>query len=241
LFDEFADAQAAVQDLVQAGYPRDQIALLANNSSGHHPGLMTNPAFIKEEMEHDSDATSGLGLGVEIGGGLGVILGLLIGLGTIAIPGIGPVIAAGAWVTTAAGAAAGAIVGGAIGALTDRGVSKEDAHLYAEGVRRGGTLVTIHAAEDQVDRITQIFKARGAVDIERRGAHWRADGWVSFDHDAQPLSAAEIAQIREREATAGHEAEHHHAVRHYFQPPPVEGVGGVANETTHYAEDESRS
>ena len=51
-------------------------------------------------------------------------------------------VAAGWLVATAAGAAAGGLTGGIIGALTQAGVSDEDAQVYAEGVRRGGTLVT---------------------------------------------------------------------------------------------------
>jgi hypothetical protein len=41
-------------------------------------------------------------------------------------------------VSTLAGVGAGALIGGALGALTQAGVSKEDADVYAEGLRRGG-------------------------------------------------------------------------------------------------------
>ena len=60
--------------------------------------------------------------------------------------GAGPVVAAGWLVATAAGAATGAVVGGAagglVGSLTGADVPERDAQFYAEGVRRGGTLVT---------------------------------------------------------------------------------------------------
>src|ERR1700761_2817739 len=45
------------------------------------------------------------------------------------------------------GAAAGAATGGIVGALTEAGVSKDEAPLYAEGVRRGGTLVSARVAD----------------------------------------------------------------------------------------------
>ncbi len=55
-------------------------------------------------------------------------------------------VAAGWLASTAAGAAAGPVAGGAeggiIGALTEFGVNEGDAHIYAEGLRRGGTVVT---------------------------------------------------------------------------------------------------
>ena len=73
---------------------------------------------------------------------MGGTAGLPAGLGLLAIPGLGPVVAAGWLAATAVGAAAGAATGGIVGALTEAGVSEEEAHSYAEGVRRGGTLVS---------------------------------------------------------------------------------------------------
>ena len=40
-----------------------------------------------------------------------------------------------------------AVAGGILGALTEAGVSEEDAQVYAEGVRRGGTLLTVRVPE----------------------------------------------------------------------------------------------
>ena len=71
-----------------------------------------------------------------------VRVGLLTGLGLMAIPGVGPVVAAGWLVATLAGAAAGGVTGGAVGALTEAGISKDEADVYAEGLRRGGAVVS---------------------------------------------------------------------------------------------------
>jgi len=216
LYDTFRSAKEAVTEIVQAGGSRDHIAMLANDSTGDHPPLSINPAWAREEFDTDSTSQSGIVTGAELGIGVGGILGFLVGIGTIAIPGIGPLIALGTWASVAAGATAGGVVGGVIGALTDRGVSDEDAHLYAEGLRRGGTLVTMVVPADQVDKMTQIFKKHGAVDIEKRNAHWTAEGWVSFDPDAEPLTPEQIAAAKAR--AAGHEAEHHQAVKSYPTP-----------------------
>ena len=59
--------------------------------------------------------------------------GLLAGLGLSAMPGLGPVVAARWLAATAVRAAAGAATRGIVGALTQAGVLKEDAPLYAEG------------------------------------------------------------------------------------------------------------
>lgn len=76
------------------------------------------------------------------------IAGLIVipGIG----PGIGPVVAAGVLATTLAGAATGA-TGGILGALVDYGISKEKAPVYAESIRRGGTLVSVRAEETRAD------------------------------------------------------------------------------------------
>ena len=103
--------------------------------------------------ETTSAAGADAGTGAEAGGVLGAGVGLLTGLGLIAIPGVGPVVAAGWLAATIAGAvvgaAAGAVTGGIVGALTGDGMTVADANVYAEGVRRGGTLLTVRTADDR--------------------------------------------------------------------------------------------
>jgi hypothetical protein len=238
LLDRFEDAQAAIADIVSAGTPRDKISLLANDSTGKHPGLIGNPAFAREELDEKSEEQPHALVGAEVGFGLGGVLGLLVGAGTIAIPGIGPLIAAGIWATIGAGAVGGGVVGGIIGALTEHGISEKDAHLYAEGLRRGGTLVTVRAAVDAYDGIAQILKNHGAVDVEKRGASWTAEGWLSFDPAAGSLPPEQIAALKAE--TENDTVEHPHHVRHYFNPAgaaePIHG--GASTVTTHYGEDE---
>ena len=130
LFDSYDEAASAVRSLKDAGIPADDISLVANNAKG----------LIKEETHTHSEtnAPTGAGLGAATGAGVG----LLAGLGALAVPGIGPVVAAGWLLSTAVGAALGATSGGILGALLKAGVTEDDAHVYAEGIRRGGTLVT---------------------------------------------------------------------------------------------------
>ncbi len=99
--------------------------------------------------------------GTVLGGGAG----LLAGLGMLAIPGIGPVVAAGWLVATALGAGVGAASGGLLGSLIGAGVAETDAHTYAEGVRRGGTLVTVRAEGNQSAMVEAILAKHAAVDI----------------------------------------------------------------------------
>jgi hypothetical protein len=58
------------------------------------------------------------------------------------------------------------------------GVPEDEAHFYAEGVRRGGALVTVNAENDELAaRAVEIMKRYGAVDIDQRAAEWREQGW----------------------------------------------------------------
>jgi hypothetical protein len=239
LYDHYENASAAVSDIIQAGTSRDKISLLANNLEGDHPPLITNPSYAREEIDGKENTQPGVVTGAEFGIGVGGILGLMLGTGAIVIPGIGPLIAAGTWAAIAAGAAAGGVVGGAIGLLTAHGISDKDAHLYAEGLKRGGTLITVVADEGQIEAISQILKTHGAVDIEKRGATWSAEGWVSFDPYQNNLTPAEIAAAR---SATWREGVEHHAVRHYFKPSgtTAELPDGASNRTTRYGEDEMK-
>ncbi|KAA3452303.1 hypothetical protein C7I87_02680 [Mesorhizobium sp. SARCC-RB16n] len=175
LFDNYDDAADAVGELEATGVPRANISIVANNSDDWYDA---------NHSEAAEDAGSGAGIGAVIGGAGG----LLTGLGVMAIPGVGPVVAAGWLAATAAGAVAGAVAGGAaggiIGALTESGVPERDAHVYAEGVRRGGTLVTAKVEDELVPNAEEILGQSRSVDLTERRRMYEADGWTGFDANA---------------------------------------------------------
>ncbi|MFC7540541.1 hypothetical protein ACFQU2_15130 [Siccirubricoccus deserti] len=119
-----------------------------------------------------------------VGGGAG----LLAGIGALAIPGLGPIVAAGWLVAALTGAGVGAAAGGLLGALTEAGVGDEHAHVYAEGVRRGGNLVTLRTDDSRATEAEAILARHNAVDAEERGASYRSGGWTGYDEAATPAS-----------------------------------------------------
>jgi hypothetical protein len=191
LYDNYADAQRAVTRLESAGVAHSDISIVANNSDNWFGGD-------KKDRDRDGvdDRAESAGKGAGIGAGLGGAAGLLAGLGLLAIPGLGPVVAAGWLASTAVGAAAGAATGGIVGALTEAGVSKEDAHAYAEGVRRGGTLVTARVTDADRARLDGLLN-ESAVNLRDRTVAWQKSGWQSFDPAAQPYGADEIRRERD--------------------------------------------
>ncbi|RYF50997.1 MAG: hypothetical protein EOO38_04310 [Cytophagaceae bacterium] len=191
LYDTYADAQRAVTGLEAAGVPHSDISIVANNSDNWYN------TDGKKDRDGDGvdDRAESAGKGAGIGAGLGGAAGLLAGLGLLAIPGLGPVVAAGWLAATAAGAAAGAATGGVIGALTEAGISEEDAHTYAEGVRRGGTLVTARVADSDRARFDAVLN-QSAVNIVDRRSAWQKSGWKTFDPNSKPYGADEVRKER---------------------------------------------
>ena len=54
----------------------------------------------------------------------------------------------------------------------------EDRDTYAEGVRRGGTLLTAHVDEGHIDQAISLLEQHGAVDLQEREETWRSEGWT---------------------------------------------------------------
>src|SRR6476661_7592520 len=181
LYDNHNDAQQAVRRLEAAGVPHSDISIVANNSDSWYG----TDKKVDRDRDGVDDRAEGAGKGAGIGAGIGGAAGLLAGLGLLAIPGLGPVVAAGWLASTALGAAAGAATGGVVGALTEAGLSKEDAPLYAEGVRRGGTLVTARVADADRARFDAVLD-QSAVNLRERSAAWQKTGWKTFDPASQP-------------------------------------------------------
>ena len=190
LYDTYDAAVSAVNALEDAGMPHSDISIVSNNVDNRYPQ--------DERTRTAEDAGKGAGIGAAVGG----IGGLLTGLGLMAIPGVGPVVAAGWLAATAAGAATGAVVGGAagglVGALTKEGVPDRDAQVYAEGVRRGGSLVSVRVDDARALTAREILQRYKAVDPAVRGAAYREGGWSSFDENAPAYTTDQIEAERAR-------------------------------------------
>lgn len=177
LFDNYAEAQNVVQELLSEGFAHGDISVMAKDSKPENAVV----EYVEEDGDQQiQDMAKGAGAGAAIGG----LAGLLVGLASLAIPGVGPVIAAGPLATFIAGAGIGATAGGLISGLTRLGVPEHDANFYAEGVRRGGTLVSVNATNEQANQAVAVMKRHGAVEIDKRAAQWRQDGWTGFDENA---------------------------------------------------------
>jgi uncharacterized protein (TIGR02271 family) len=207
LYNDYSTAAKVVAELKAAGLREGEISIIANNAENWYSADQKRDAKAtsgRVDRDHDGtdDRAEGAATGAGVGAGVGSAVGLLAGLGLIAIPGIGPVVAAGWLASTLAGTAAGAATGGIIGALSQAGVNDEDAHIYAEGVRRGGTLVVARVPDADRSRFEAILD-RSAVDIRQRGTSFRQSGWSRFDPNAAPYTADQVRMARQGTASAG--------------------------------------
>jgi hypothetical protein len=189
LYDNRNDALEAAHELERMGIKSDDVSIVASNKDRWYDGD-GGSAIKDKDGDGRDDRGEGLAKGAATGGVLGAGAGLLAGLGLIAVPGIGPVVAAGWIATTLAGAATGAIAGGAVGglvaALTDAGVPEDEAHVYSEGVRRGGTLLTVRVDDARVASVEAALNRYRPTDIRSRRQEYRNAGWTRFDPNAPP-------------------------------------------------------
>lgn len=205
LFDSHTEALEAVSELEAAGYDHSSISLVSNNADNWHEGYgrgTHDGPLGDRDGDGENDVAEGAGKGAATGGVIGAGAGVLAGLGMLAIPGLGPVVAAGWLASTAVGAAVGAAAGGAtgglLGALKEAGHDEDEANVYAEGVRRGGTLVSVRTSDAERARVETLLNNRRGFDAVARGGAYRQAGWTRFDPRAAPYSVEQIYEERAR-------------------------------------------
>jgi len=202
LYDSYDDAVSVVNALEAGGIAHDRISLVANSQSSGASTATTggtrlgtgDPTSVAPTTDEGAGTATGASLGTVIGGGAG----LLAGIGALAIPGVGPVVAAGWLVATLTGAGVGAGAGGLLGMLTGAGVHENDAHVYSEGVRRGGTLVSVQADDAEAAQVESVMNNQSRMDPTALRTSYQSEGWERHDTAAPAMTEAEIAASRER-------------------------------------------
>lgn len=193
VFSSRQDAEYALNELRDAGFPMNKVSIIAKDASD----AKIAGAGVRDV--DDNQADDGAKTGAIAGGALGGITGLLVGLGALAIPGIGPVMLAGATATaiatTLSGTAIGAAAGGLIGALIGLGIPEERARVYSDRVSRGDYLVIVDGNDDEIRRAEAILHRRGIQD------------WGIYDYPGADASRAgytsDVVEGRDRISDPG--------------------------------------
>jgi uncharacterized membrane protein len=182
IYDDIVVARQVVEDLVSANFSRDSIRLITNDANNQYSHYLDKDYVPRADAV---TAREGAGFGAVVG----ALTGLLLGVIALTLPNIGMVIAAGPILGTLTGLVAGVVTGGIVGALIKSRVPEDQSPYYAEGIRRGGTLISIQTADTL--RAKDIMNRNGATNIHERINRWRQAGWKGFN--TNPVENEETA------------------------------------------------
>lgn len=85
--------------------------------------------------------------------------------------------------------------------LADWFFPDEDRNVYAEGLRRGGFLVSASVDDKNYDTAHDILDDEGSIDMDERAELWRTEGWAAGGYEQQ--AAASKEDVFQADAAAG--------------------------------------
>ena len=189
LYNDYTDARMVMHELEKSGIASSNITFVASNTDDR-ASISGAPT--------PENSSSGAATGATVGGVVGAGAGILTAIGALAIPGFGPLVAAGVLATTLVTTTGGIVAGSLIGALTSYGIDEEDAHVYAEGVRRGNTLISVRTADDEAEQVEALMRRHGGVAADERRKDYEKAGWSSYDPSSPASTRDEIERERNR-------------------------------------------
>jgi len=194
VFETRVRAEQALADLRNAGFPDDQLGMVARDESGK---------VVKTKGSNETYADEGAVTGLVAGAGAGA----LVGVGVLAgvIPVIGPVLAIGTLGTILLNAAGGAAIAGVAGALIGWGIPEEEAEYYEGEVKAGRFLVTVDAEGREAEARSILHKLGG---FDRTG--WsavRADRENTLAEGSFRTEDGRTIQLHEEHLTTQKQAE----------------------------------
>lgn len=149
VFRDRARAEAAISDLVAAGFPRADLSVILRSTPEHE-------RRIRAETE---DAPHGALLGAIAGGAFASLA-----FGALALSGVG-LIAAGPLLAALTAGGAGAAAGGVVGALVGHGISSQVADEYETALEAGYVLVVVHTLHRRMRDARSLLVRNGAQNL----------------------------------------------------------------------------
>jgi len=155
-FKSRSEGEAAQDALLSGGFSREEVGFLAGALHPHETPVI-GPALRYTGSQSEAAGDTWVGAVVGLAAGMVAVLpdgGLLLAMGPLA--------------GMIGGLALGGAVGGIFGLLKDHGISEAEAEFFAEGVRDGGSLVTVHGVtEPRAKEARKILDHNGAIRVER--------------------------------------------------------------------------
>ena len=85
---------------------------------------------------------------------------------------------------------------GLVNYLEKHGVPDTHSHYYAEGVRRGGSLVKVFTDDSHYTKAVEIMRQHGAVDMNKRASYYKSEGFNRYDENAGHYDEQQVAAER---------------------------------------------
>jgi stress response protein YsnF len=124
--------------------------------------------------------------------------------------------------------------------LADFFMPDEDRHTYAEGLSRGGYMLSVNTTSGNRDRTLEILDQEGTINIDERAESWRAEGWSGYQPGPATArtpadSAADKIDVVQEELRVGkREVDHGRVrVRSYIAETPVQEDVTLRDKTVH--------
>jgi uncharacterized membrane protein len=157
VFDDRAQAEAAVRALHERGFTSERISVLFR-----HDVEISAAEAVALDREAESTSTA-----VALGSTVGGLAGLLGGLAAFSIPGIGPLLGVGVLATTLGGAALGAVAGERATHFKELGVPDDRSERYGAALESGGVVLAISAhSADEVMQARETLATQRADEID---------------------------------------------------------------------------
>lgn len=178
-FETFDAAQEAASALMDAGVSEDSLHTFFVNPAGSHGRY---PVGGDRAADPDS---YGAPFGAVSGAAAVGVVGALVG-GVIAFS------VTDSWLPIVGGAGVGAYIGSLAGAMYVLGSArpkrsmKEAADAKAKEGRSSGVMLAVHTSRDHEQKVAEILRRTGGVEVERAQGRWANGKWEDFDPLVSP-------------------------------------------------------
>ena len=85
--------------------------------------------------------------------------------------------------------------------LKDLFLPDEDRSVYAEGMRRGGYLLTVHVSDEMEAQAREALERANPIDLDTQAESWRQSGWTGYEAGSTVSGSTAAAA---GESTAGY-------------------------------------
>ena len=94
--------------------------------------------------------------------------------------------------------------GGFMDKLSNMFMPEEDRHAYAEGIQRGGYVLSVNVAASDHQRVVDLLDSGQGVDLDERTGQWRQEGWGGrYEGAGQAAGADGKIEVAEEQLKVG--------------------------------------